>query len=326
MAKLKPLKTDEETRLVPADQPVLVELGIPDEEDGDKTEVVTPKPEEKTEIDPGVKTLQEQLAAAQAATKLAQDDAERERKARAESDRRAQEEARRARDAQDRVVSAEDDAVTSGLARAQQERDAAKAAVKMAFEAGNSDQLADAQERLGRAAADIRMYERAAADLAQQKEEAKRQPEATTDRQPTPEEAIESNPNLMAAEKTWLKSHMDSVVDPSRNRELGVAYDRATKKGLTRGSEAYFKFIEEFMGYKQPAPKSETEESEVVAAAPVTRNERGGDGQITNGRVMLSPEERDIAKSMGVSDIEYARQKVAFDAARRADPERYSSK
>lgn len=319
MAKLRALKTDDELRAVPADQPVLVEL----EPGGGDADVKVETPEKKPDVDDGVKSLQDQLEAAKAATKLAEENAERERTKAREAERKAQEEARKAVEAQKQVASAEDDAVTSGLARAQQERDAAKASVKMAFETGNADQLADAQERLGRAAADIRMYERAAAELADRKEETERQPVQTAERQLSPEEAIDANAGLMPAEKVWLKGHMDSVLDQSRNQELGVAYTRATKQGLVRGSPEYFSFIEEFMGYKQPASKTDPEDN-VTVAAPVSRNERGNDGQISNnGRVMLTPEERDIARSMGVSDIEYARQKVALDTARRSDPEKY---
>jgi hypothetical protein len=93
------------------------------------------------------------------------------------------------------------------------------------------------------------------------------------------------------------------------------------KQGLIRGTPAYFDYLEEFMGYKT----SDTDRS-ISVQAPPSRNERGNDGRPSGSRVTLTPEERDIAKSLGVSEIDYAKNKVRFEDAKRADPEKYSSR
>jgi hypothetical protein len=55
----------------------------------------------------------------------------------------------------------------------------------------------------------------------------------------------------------------------------------------------------------------------------VSRESRSPSGQPSNARVTLSPEQRDLARSMGLSDVEYARGVVALGADKKANPEKY---
>lgn len=308
---MKALRKDEEIAAVPYDQPVLVDLGTED----DIPPAEEPKPPEvkaKEATDDGVNVLKEQMKALEEATKRANDRAT-----------AAEQEVIRARQERETAIKSqartEEDAIQSGLTAAQAEQESATAALKAAFEAGDSDALAKAQARIGRAAADIREFERSAALLAERKEA---QPEPSRQQYQAPQDinaAIDANPQFLPTERDWLKKHPEALMDASRNKELEVAYIKATRKGLSRGTPDYFKFLETEMGYAQPA----TQEAEVMTAAPVTRNERGSDGRPSDGRIMLSPEQREIAKNMGVSEVEYARQVAAFEAARKADPERF---
>lgn len=307
---LRALKTEEEIAGIPLDQPILIELPGAGE----------PETEKKPELDESAKTLQDQLEALQAANKAFE---ERERAASeraAKAERDAAQARRDAEDARKRQNDLESDVITGGLTAAQAERDAAKQALQQAGEAGDWKAIADAQSRIGRAEAKILTFESGAAEVAERKE---RQPEPKQEQQiqrpADPMAAIDANPNLLPAEREWLKAHPDAVLDTSRNNELSVGYQRAMKKGLVRGTPAYFAELEDFMGYKQP----DTQERETSVQAPVTPKERGGDGRPSNGRVTLTPEQRDLAKNMGISEIEYARQVANFDAARRADPDRY---
>jgi hypothetical protein len=309
---LRALKTDEEIAAIPLDQEILVELpgGVIDEE---QTEPEKPSKPEKAEPD-GAKVLQEQLEAAQRAQ--AASDARAER-----AEREAAEARRLATEADKRTASLEGDVITGGLAAAQAEVASAKQALQVAGEAGDYKAMADAQERIGRAAAKVLHFESGAAEIAERPKGEPRQ-EQVLQKPLDPILAVDSNPNLLPAEKEWLKAHPDAVVDGKRNNELGVAYERAIKKDLVRGTPAYFAFLEEFMGYKQP----DTNNGETNVSAPPSRNERGGDGRPSPNRITLTPEQREIAKSMGVTDIEYARQVQAFEQARKADPEKYQGR
>lgn len=319
---LKPLRKDEDLSAVPIDEPVLVELepAGDDEGDGADTVVVEPvrtaKPEKKAAeegVDEGVKVLKTQMedmrkASAAREAKLARerDDARRE-----------------AQTARKSAAETEADLVSNALTAAQSEAKAARAALKTAIEAGDVDAQADAQERIGRAAADVREYERAAAVQSERTEEQPQQPPRTFS---SVEESIDARADLTDAERTWLKGHQDAWVDPGRNRELGVAYDRAVKQGLVRGTPAYFNFLEEFMGYTQPARPEDTREPErtSIVAAPVSRDTRQPGQPLNRSQVRLSPQQREMAQLAGVSDREYAAGLLQMEADKQANPEKYA--
>lgn len=318
---LRALKTAEEIAGVPLDQPILVELPggmIEDEGDGG----TGLKKEAKTEQDTGAKTLQEQLEAAQAAQKVS-DERQRvsdERAAKAE--REAAQARRDADEAVKRTNSLEGDVISGGLAAAQAEVAAGKLAMQNAGEAGDYKAMADAQERIARAASKVLNFEAGAAEIA---ERPKVEPRQEQVRQVTdPMQAVESNPNLLPAEKEWLKAHPDAVIDIKRNNELGVGYERAIKKGLVRGTPAYLSFLDEFMGYEKPA--NDTNDRETDVSAPPSRQERGGDGRPSSNRITLSPEERETAKNLGVTELEYAQSKQRFIGAQKSDPEKYGNR
>lgn len=307
---LKALSKDEDLAAIPGDQPVLVQLP----EFADVAAETNGEPEKKVAdaADAGSNVLKEQLEAL--------------RRANTEADKRAQDAERRAEQAErERNValsdkaSTESDAVTAGLAAAQSEQVSAKQALKIAGESGDWEAVGEAQARIARAASDIREYERAASALADQKQAETRQPVQQPARPTHVNAMIDGNPALIDAERVWLKAHPEAILDPARNKELDVAYIKATRQGLSRGTDAYFKFIETEMGYA----RNQEDNGSMTVSAPVHRNERDNEGRPSGGKIMLSPEQREIAKSMGISDIEYARQVAAFDVARKADPEKY---
>lgn len=314
---LKALSKDEELKAVPGDQPVLVQLPefIETPEQAEVPEKKKPDLKIVEKDDDPVKVLTEQMEAMKTANAA---EIAREREERRKSDLRADQAERDRLAALADKAETESDAVTSGLAAAQAEQVAAKAALKSAGEAGDWEAMGEAQARIARSASDIREFERAAAQIADDK---KRAPaEQTNQRQLSVNEAIDGNPQLLDAERVWLKAHPEAIIDPARNKELDVAYVRATREGLSRGTPAYFEYIEKFMGYKTA---DKQQDDDMTVAAPPSRNDRGNDGKPTGGKIMLSPEERDLAKSMGVTDIEYARQKQNFDVARKAEPDKY---
>lgn len=313
MAKLKPLSKDEELSAIPVDEPVLVELEPrPSGEERDEPE----KPAAKTrapkadDVDPGVAALQTQMADMQRAN-----DTERARLAKDAADAR-----REAEEARQSVADTEADLVANGLQSAQRDRDAAKLAVKAAFEAGDADKLADAQEQLGRAAADIREFERAAA-VQSQREKAP----AVQDRPTTPDfNATLNAMQLMPAERDWFTKHQDALIDPRQRTRLDAAYYDAMDEKLVRGSPEYFEFVDQRLGYKKAAP--EQDERTPIVSAPVSRDSRSAATGKINGnpnQVTLSPQEREMARNMGISDIAYAKGKQQLSAAKSSDPEKY---
>ncbi|MCA6108109.1 hypothetical protein [Bradyrhizobium cenepequi] len=309
---LRALKTDEEIGAVPLDQPVLIEL--PEGMTHIAADVDVPSDKGKKaapETDDGSKRLQEQLDAALAAQR-----AEGERAARAEREaaqRRMEADAARAR-----AESLEKDVVTGGLAAAQSDLAAAKADLVRAGEAGDYAAMADAQAKIGRASAQVLALEGGAAEIAERKPA----PAPAAPRQVTFSESVHANPGLMQAEKDWMLRNEKAFGDADFNRKLETAYQGAMLNGLVRGSQAYFDHIERATGLKE-ADAGHDDERDVNVSPPVSRREPNGDGKRNSSLVELDPEQRDMARRLGVTDVEFARQVKRMEADKKANPEKY---
>jgi hypothetical protein len=315
MPKLRALSDDKAISAIPVDEPVLVELEPPAtgaDPEGDDTDVVE-KPEKekpaKPDADAGAKVLQTQM--------------EEMRKANERLAREADEARREAREARSGQADTEADLIANALQAAQREEAAAEQALQTAFDNGDSKALAEAQKRMGRASADIREYERAAAVQAQQADREKNAP--VQRHAPTDIIATIETMQIMPAEKVWLKEHSDAILDPNRKVELDAAYFKATRQGIIRGTPAYFKFLESEMGYTT-AQTEDNDEGNTMTAAPVSRDNRSSQtGRVTSpNQVYLSPAEREQAKLIGVSDKAYAMGKQKMEAEKRSNPEKYA--
>src|SRR3990167_7626420 len=321
---LKPISDDKALAAIPLDEPVLVELepgeigGEVGDDESEKIVVVEPKIDAKTvkpdDPDAGVAALQKELDKSKEATKLAQTNEMEAR--RLAADRQRDLDAAKAQN-----IDTESNLIANSIDGARLELAAAKGAVKAAFEAGDAGAMADAQEKVGLATADLREFERAAEALKAKKDTPAPKKVQSID------EAIDGNPQLLPVEKTWMKEHPEVVLDGLRNQELGVAYSRAISAGHQRGTEAYFGFIDEFMGFKKAEPVIEVEEPEerTIVAAPVSRDRAQTiNGKPSVNRVPLSPVERELASSLGVTDKEYAAEKLRMQADKQVNPERYA--
>lgn len=322
MPKLKPLKDEKEIAAVPLDQPVLVELEPPvsgTEDDGAVQRTAERDPEP---ADDGAKALQDQLAASQEATRIAN-----ERAARAERDRlAAQEEAERLKT---QGADTEKELLGNSLKSAQDAMAAAEAELERAFTDGDAKAMAKAQATIGRTAAQIANYEGAIAAAEEQTKADKERPKPKVDLIT----AIDRNPDLLPAEREWLKKHPEVLTDKPTNRELEVGYARAMKKGFKRGTEGYFKFLDEFLGYAEaPAagaqddPDADRNERPAIVSAPVNRDNRSSltNRPVVPTRITLTPEQREFARNMGISDVQYAKGYLQMEANKKADPERFA--
>lgn len=327
MAKLRALRDEKEIAAIPGTEPVLIELDAapsnsePGGQEEDKTPVrAQDEPDE-------VATLKEQIAAhvtASAANQAKLDAVERERHAALRiADERTQELER----VRSQAEQSEVDSITRGLAAAQAEQQSAQAELTRAFETGDGAAMGAAQAKIARAAATIVQYEQSAAQVASAKKTVIEQPQQQ--RQPVnddPMSTLDTNPAITPAERTWIKSHPEVWIDPRRNQELGVAYDRAIRAGHPRGTDGYFKFLNEFMGYAK-TEQSDDNERQINVAAPVSRETPSGGGPRTNGsKVTLSPEQREIARNMGISEIDYARGVLRLGEEKKANPEKFFSR
>ena len=178
--------------------------------------------------------------------------------------------------------------VSSGLEAAAAEQKAAKAAYKAAFESGDADAIADAQERMSFAAArSMRLAEAKATVEARAKE-----PQERTVRAADPVEAFAANrpPKTQA----WIRSHGEYVTDPGKSSQLQRAHFASLGEGLEEGSDGYFESVEKHLGLREaPKPRSQ------VRSPPVAPVSSTGGSVSTGGNgyeVKLTKKEGDNAQ------------------------------
>lgn len=181
------------------------------------------------------------------------------------------------------------------------------------METGNFKLQAEASSKLARAAANISKHE-----------DAKALYEADKEQRPQRQEQPQQQQNgLPDSAQQWLRAHPEYMSDPRKNAKISALHWDVMDEGHTAFSPGYFESLEMHLGLRE-RPKKEPEieiEDEpappparrtVVTAAPPTRDapSPSGGGNKANQRVTLTEEERAIARGSGISDIEYAKQKI----------------
>jgi hypothetical protein len=247
-------------------------------------------------------------ARADAERKLADEKAERERVSGEHATSRL---------AQDRTV------IEQAYSAAEARSATAKRAFTDAMKAGDFTAAADAQAAIARVENEMQRY----ADAYQVIEERSKAP------QPAAPPAAESVDAQIAripdpAVRQWATDHREDLADPARLKLAYAADNLAVARGLMPGTDAYFDFMDDQLGYEmdeQTAPPPPPRPASVPArrrtppvAAPVSR---GGGGKVS---VTLSDTDKAFAGQLGMSHKDYARSIVAAKADPRFD--KYSNR
>ena len=327
MPRIRPLRTKEEIAAVPQDESVTIAL----EPEGT---VILDKDADAAAI----KAREEAEAQVKTQIKPPEDDAaddlkkqlEDLRKAHGESQRRVQEEitARQAAEArvrerekdaaksQIRAEDAEYDAILNAIGAAESEAEAAQRDISLATEASDAKAVGEASRRLARAEGRLAQLEDGKLAIERVKTtaaaRAKEQQDQPTQQRPTVDQYIDQLPNLLPSQRDWLRAHPDSLTDQRKNLKLQGAHVDAEDQGLRPGTQKYFTFLEERLGYKEPAEEDDDvnneDEPKPSASAPPSRNATNpGTGRSTSTRITLTPEQREIARLSGVDEITYAK-------------------
>lgn len=330
MPRLRVVKKPEDSAQIPDTESVAVELRSEGETEVPELETVEAEKQPKkvaapkeieTEDQPSeeVITLKKQIEDLKKANEQALSTAADTEKRRKEALKLAEDRAQELTQTTGRADQAEFDAVLNAIGAATSELESAKGALRAAGEAGDWDKQADAQARIAQAAGRLMQLEDGKAALEsrqeRQKTEAKKEPVKTN---LSVDEYIDSMPNLLNSERTWMKAHPELMTDPRKNARLQAAYFDAEDAKHARGSDAYFQFIEERLGYrKAEAPKTEEDENESLeveerkpmVSAPVSRETVSpSTGKTSSTRVTLTPLQREAAKLAGIDELTYARQ------------------
>ena len=289
-----------------------LEIDFGDEDKVEEVEVKVETKEEQAEsvedsvddIDKSVNELKAQL--------------ERERMARIEAEKRAREAAEAASKASGDVHDTNIQLVSSAIDTVKRENAMLKSKYREAAASGDADMMAEIQETMSMNAAKLMQLE-----AGKQQLESRPRPVYEMPANSDPVEAFASQLSPRSAE--FIRKNPQCVTDPRLNKIMISAHGLALSKGLQADTDDYFDFIANALDMPAPhrsarsavdeSPLSESSEPvkrrSAPPAAPVSRSAPTNSGNRPNV-VRLSKEEREMAKMMGMTNEEYARNKVAL--------------
>ena len=197
-------------------------------------------------------------------------------RAKADSDRRAQEASRQAgmaraeaEAARGQVADKEADSIDAGMSAADAAAEAAHQAWVAAMEAGNFAEAGKLQRKIAKAEAEFVRLAEAKVDL-----EARKASPPEPSRQPPPDQTDPVEAFIsQRTEPTqrWLRQHKDWITDPKKNARLTSAHYSAVAEGLTADTDEYFEHVETQIGLRQPRNADGTFAPTNGAAKPAAR-------------------------------------------------------
>lgn len=267
-------------------------------EEVQKTEddiVVEPAVEAKEEkpeaIDPddGIEALKQRL--------------ENERLARQEAERRAQEYANNAYQYQNEVQDTNLHLINNAIQTLQGNQATLKSNFAAAMQNQDFETAADIQQEMADTAAKLMQLEQGRKQL----EEAPR-PKQPAFAPADPVEALASQLTPRSAD--WVRAHPEYATDTRLYQKMLAAHQLTVSDGIAPDTNEYFESVERVLGIQASASSPAPKRQSAPPAAPVSRN--GGAPGSRPTHVTLTAAEREMASMMGMTDKEYAKNKLAL--------------
>lgn len=268
----------------------------------DEPEKEQEEPQEESE-NPAVAALKAQIAELRKSEEIHKNRAEVMAQERAEAMRRAAEREAEVQQSRDESLRLQKDSIESALAAAQAEAEMAQKEIESAVEIGDVKAQMAAYRKLAKAEANITKLEDGKIAFE----------EAVKNKPQTQQGDQLDRTNLPPLAKDWLRAHPEYLRDPRKNAKIQALHWDVLDEGHQAFSSDYFASLEEHLGLRQreePMNREEKEYSEIKnVSAPVSREARNSNGAPIR-EIRLTAEEREIARSAGISDADYAKQKA----------------
>jgi hypothetical protein len=280
-----------------------IEIEIPDDASTVEPEIIIEKAEdkpvgeEKDSVSNSIDALKDQL--------------DRERKARAEAEKRANEANQTAYQYQNEAQDTNLHLVTNAIETVNQTNFILKSNYRDAMLQNDFDTAADIQAEMSSNAARLLQLEQGKQAL-----ETTPRYEAPAPYTADPVEALASQLSPRSAD--WVRSHPEFATDNRLYTKMLAAHQLAVSDGISPDTDDYFDSIETTLRVRQRNDGYDASETvgkpiqrrSAPPAAPVSRSGTG-DGSRPN-RVTLSHEEREMAGMMGMTPEEYGKNKLAL--------------
>lgn len=196
------------------------------------------------------------------------------------------------------------DAIASALAAAGSEADKAQLDIENAINLGDPKGQAEAQRRLAMATANLSRLEAGK--------------EAIEARAKEPPRQEQPNNELSRAKQDYIAKHPEISSNKRINDRATFYHREAIADGIAEDSEAYFKYMDESLGYTkedppdEPTPPPKKPGGGNIVSAPVSREVTGSNGKKPVTKVTLTAQEVEAAKLSGITVEEYAKQKQRY--------------
>jgi hypothetical protein len=301
-----------------ADEEKQLEIVLPDENQPKDNEKSDPIVEVIGENDqPSMESEDEDGDDVQKQLKKLKKKLEDEQRARKEAEDRALRAQQQAYSAYNEVEDTNLHLVTTAIETVKRDNDILKAQYSEAMSSGEYDRAAELQETMASNVAKLQQLENG--KLAMQSRPKVAPPVASD-----PVEQFASQLSPRSAE--WIRKNPQCVTDQRLMQKMVAAHNLAVADGFQPDSDDYFGFIEDTLrlNRRQQRQVEAEEESPLSSASrPVSRQAppppapANRNGSTRPNVVRLTPAEAETAKMLGMTDVEYAKHKVALQKAGR---------
>lgn len=234
---------------------------------------------------------------------------EEERLARIAAERRADQHAKTAYDAELEKADNQLHLVNTAIARVKEQSDQLEAAYEQAINAGDGRAAAQLQREMAANEAKLLQLENGKAAM-----ESAPKPSAPAPANPVEALAAQLTPRSAA----WVRAHPEYATDPQKYQGMIGAHNAATSRGIAPDTDEYFEVVELALGIRSAPRRIVEDDADAMSTAakpvrdtapPAAPPSRGG----SNGRaIRLSAEEIEMAEMSGMSPEDYARNKEAL--------------
>lgn len=237
-----------------------------------------------------------------------------ERQARIEAERRASEAKKEVHTAKNEAKDANYQLIVNAIDTLKERSETFKNSYAEAMSVGDFQKAASIQEALAINAAQLADLKKGEKAMKEQQEKDKAQ-KAEPVAPPTGNLADRLAETVSPRSASWLKSHRDTINNEKMVRKMFRAHEDAVDDGIEPDSDEYFGFIEQRLGLAREAEDTSVLSEAAAPAprktpqpppAPVSRS------NARNNVIRLSRDQVEMAKMMGMTEADYARNMQAL--------------
>lgn len=243
---------------------------------------------------------------------------EKERAAREDAERRAEQAQRAAFEAHNEASDSNMHLVGGAIDGLKRDQELIKGHLRNAMEVGDYDKAAELQEMMSNNISKINDLERGFQEMKNQRQQVKPVAPQPRTNEVTVDDLIG---RVTPRSAEWLKQNRDALPDQRAIRIMARAHEDAVDHGIIPESDEYFNFVENRMGINKNDRNSDRDGDGVMSgasngtqrrssppSAPVSRTPAGSSHR--PGVVQLTSAEVEAARISGISPQEYYRNKM----------------